>query len=76
MPSNLERLKVVQEAESVRGEESGFSRGVAVADDAAAGLDCGSAEPGHPRSSRVVAAATGQEPTRPHQPTTAKNMTI
>ena len=50
---------------------------VAVADDDAAGLDSEAAEPGHPRSSAVVAAATGQEPARrPRQPTTAKNMTI
>ena len=68
---------MVQEAEAGRAEESGFSLGVAVADDAAAGLDCGAAEPGHPRSSGVVAAAKEQEPPRrPRQPTTTKNMTI
>ena len=59
-------LKVVQEVEAGRSEESGFSLGVAVADDAAAGLDCGAAELGHPRSSGVVvdfsySAAVGQE---------------
>ena len=40
---------MVQEVEAGRAEESGFSLGVAVADDDAAGLDCGAAEPGHPR---------------------------
>ena len=68
---------MVQEAEAGRAEESGFSLGVAVADDAAAGLDCGAAESGHPRSSGVVAAATVPESTRrPRQPTTANKMTI
>ena len=42
----------------------GFSLGVAVADDDAAGLDCGAAEHGHPRLSGVVATATGPEPAR------------
>ncbi len=68
---------MVQEVEAGRAEESGFSLGVAVADDDAAGLDCGAAEHGDPRSSGVVAAATGQGPARRScQPTIAKKMTL
>ena len=62
-------LKVVQEVEAGRAEESGFSLGVAVADDDAAGLDCGAAEHGHPRSSGVVAASNGARAGPPPPPT-------
>jgi len=47
----------------------GFSLGVAVADDDAAGLDCGAAEYGHPRSSGVVAASNGARAGPPPPPT-------
>ena len=60
---------MVQEVEAGRTEESGFSLGVAVADDDAAGLDCGAAEHGDPRLSGVVAASNGARAGTPLPPT-------
>jgi len=57
----LERGRPKSAAEG-RAEEGGFSLGVAFSDDDAAGLDCGAAEHGHPRSSGVVVAATRRQP--------------
>ena len=42
--------------------EGGISLGIALADNDAAGVDCGALANGHPRTSGMVAPATREEP--------------